>query len=311
MARRRSRAVDYAVYVAVRLLVCLVQALSWSAALGLGRLLARAAWFVGRRYRLVAEKNLRHAFADLDATAIDRLTRAAYRHLADMVVEILRLPRVLHAHNIAQYVEYARPDDYDRALRLVRSGRPVLILLGHFGNWEIFSYVTGLLGFHSHVVARRLDNPYLDRFVSRFRQRTGQRILDKNQDYERIQAVLAQGGILGVLGDQDAGARGLFVRFLGRPASTFKSIALLSLAYAAPILVMGAARIAEPMKYRVYFEDAIFPEEYAALPNAAHAITQRYTDALERMVHRHPEQYFWLHSRWKHQPKVRPARSAA
>ena len=114
-----------------------------------------------------------------------------------------------------------------------------------------------------------------------------------------------------MVGDQDAGPRGLFVDFFGRPASTFKSIALLSLNYQAPIFVFGAARVGEPMRYRVYLEDLILPEDYASHPDAPRAITERYTRALERLVRRHPEQYFWLHRRWKHQPKPKEARRAA
>src|SRR5262249_44771693 len=113
-----------------------------------------------------------------------------------------------------------------------------------------------------------------------------------------------------MVGDQDAGPRGLFVNFFDRPASTFKSIALLSLEYQAPIVVVGAARIAQPMQYRFYFEDMILPEDYATRPDAAQAITQRYTDALERMVRRSPEQYFWLHRRWKHQPQRKTKKAA-
>jgi KDO2-lipid IV(A) lauroyltransferase len=114
-----------------------------------------------------------------------------------------------------------------------------------------------------------------------------------------------------MVGDQDAGPRGLFVQFFGRPASTFKSIALLSQEYQAPILVVGAARVGQPMRYRIYLEDVILPGDYAGRADATRAITQRYTDALERMVRRHPEQYFWLHRRWKSQPALRKGKQAA
>jgi KDO2-lipid IV(A) lauroyltransferase len=304
---RRSRVADYAAYLAVRVVGCVVQALPWVAALGLARLLAAAAYRADRRHRAVADENLRHAFPDLTAAARRRLVRATYDHLTTMLVEMIRLPRALHARNVGRHVAYAPPEDYDRAVGWARSGRPLLVLTGHFGNWEVLSYVTGLLGFRGSLVARRLDNPYLDRFIHRFRQATGQRILDKSQDYDRIQQALAEGGILGLVGDQDAGPRGLFVEFLGRPASTYKSIALLSLEYAAPILVLGAARVGAPLKYRIYLEDVILPEEYAADADAPRAITKRYSDALARLVRRHPEQYFWLHRRWKHQPKARRA----
>jgi KDO2-lipid IV(A) lauroyltransferase len=140
---------------------------------------------------------------------------------------------------------------------------------------------------------------------------TGQTMLDKNADFDKIQATLANGGVLSIVGDQDAGSRGVFVNFFGRPASTFKSIALLSLEFSAPISVFGAARVGDPMYYHVYLEDVIMPEEYNDRPDAVKAITERFTAALERMIRRHPEQYFWLHRRWKHQPPQKKSQQAA
>jgi KDO2-lipid IV(A) lauroyltransferase len=311
MARHRSQVWDYAVYLLVRLVVCLVQMLSWPLALALARGLAWLAYHLDRRHRLVAIDNLRHAFGHLDAPALDRLVGACYLHFMTMVVEMIRVPRVLHRSNVHDYVRHAHPNDLGQLLAWAHGDRPTLVLTGHFGNWEILSYVTGQAGVRGGIVARRLDNVYLDRFLARFRRNTGLTVLDKSVDYPRIKDILSRCGNLGMVGDQDAGPRGLFVDFFGRPASTFKSIALLSLEYGAPILVLGAARVGHPMQYRIYFEDIILPEDYAARSDAARAITERYTAALERMVRRHPEQYFWLHRRWKHQPLVKKGRRAA
>jgi KDO2-lipid IV(A) lauroyltransferase len=295
----------------VRLLVCIVQALPWGGALNLARGLAWLAYRVDRRHRRVAHENLRHAFKHLGDAERDRLVRASYLHLTTMIVEMIRVPRVLHEHNAGQYIHHAGASDLEHIHRLKATGRTFLILTGHFGNWEILNFVAGLTGFRGGIVARRLDNPYLDRYVGRFRKHTGQVLLDKSTDYHRILDFLDRGIGLGMVGDQDAGQRGLFVSFFGRPASTFKSIALLSLQYQAPIVVTATARVGQPMRYRMYLEDVILPEDYSGHTDAARAITQRYTDALERMVRRHPEQYFWLHGRWKHQPQVRQAKRVA
>ena len=311
MAKKRSRVLDYAIYLLVRILVCFVQALSWRWALDLARVLAWLAYRLDRRHRLVALDNLRHAFGHLDDAALDRLARASYLHLTTMVVEMIRMPRVLSASNIGDYVAHDDSTDLERIRRLLATGRPVLLLTAHFGNWEILGQAAGLAGFRGAIVARRLDNPYLDRFLLHFRRKNGLTILDKTTDYPRILDLLSRGTSLGIVGDQDAGARGLFVNFFGRQASTFKSIALLALEYGAPILVEGAARIGQPMRYRLYLEDVIMPEDYANRADAPRAITQRYTDALERMVRRHPEQYFWLHRRWKHQPQEKKRKKAA
>jgi KDO2-lipid IV(A) lauroyltransferase len=311
MAKRRSPIVDYPVYLVVRTLICLIQALSWDWALALARGLAWLAYHLDRRHRRVAVTNLRHTFPDLDEAGIDRLVRACYEHFATVAVEMVRLPRVLRADNYKEYTHWHPENGEAIGIAWANCGRPLLILTGHIGNWEILGYTIGLVGLRASVIARKIDNTYLNRMICNLRQKTGQILLDKNDDYERILAMLRAGEFVAMLGDQDAGARGLFVEFLGRPASTFKSIALLSLEYQAPILVIGAARVGQPMRYRLYFEDVILPEEFADCPDATRAITERYTQALERMIRRHPEQYFWLHRRWKHQPRVRAPRKVA
>ena len=190
-------------------------------------------------------------------------------------------------------------------------GRPVLMATGHFGNWEVSSYVLGLLGIVFCGIARPLDNPFLDAWLRRIREAHGQRILAKKGDFDQIQGVLARGGVLGTLADQDAGRRGVFVNFLGRPASTHKAVALLSLEHNVPIAVIAAARLDRPLQYLALVEEVIYPEEYAGRTDAVKAITQRFTTAIERMVRQYPEQYFWLHRRWKHQPPVKEKKSAA
>jgi KDO2-lipid IV(A) lauroyltransferase len=308
MAKERNRAADYAVCLAVRLVVCVLQALSPRQARLFARGLAWLAYRVDRRHREVARDNLRHAFPGRYADAeLDHLVRAVYRHFCGLLVEITHLPRKLHLGNWRRHVDLR---GVDRLVCCLTSGRPLLIVTGHFGNWEMAGYTLGLIGFRTHAIARPLDNPYLDDFLRRFRERTGQRILAKNGDFDRIQSILARGGVLATLADQDAGPRGLFVDFFGRPASTFKSIALLMVEYRVPLMVVGMPKLGEPTHYRLEVEDLILPEDYEDRPDAFKAITQRYTAALERLVRRHPEQYFWLHRRWKHQPPKRKAKAA-
>ena len=130
-------------------------------------------------------------------------------------------------------------------------------------------YVLGLLGFTTHAIARRLDNRYLNDFL--LHASASGRASEssyKNGDFERIQAVLAGGGVIATLGDQDAGQRGLFVDFFGRPASTHKAVALLALEYNVPMVVIGVPRVGEPMRYQIVAEDVILPEEYAGRPDA-------------------------------------------
>jgi KDO2-lipid IV(A) lauroyltransferase len=309
MSKPRSRVADYAVYLAVRVVVCVIQALTHRAALRLAGGLAWLIHRVDRRHRLVADDNLRHAFPEgLDEASRARMVRAVYRHFCTLLIEIIHLPRKLHPGNWRHHLELAGGRVIVDALL---SGRPLLLVTGHFGNWEMAGYALGLFGFRTHAIARELDNPYLDAFLRRFRERTGQRVLAKHGDFDQMQELLTHNGVLATLADQDAGQRGQFVDFFGRPASTHKAVALLALKYNVPLLVIGVPKVGEPMRYQVVAEDLIRPEDYADRPDAVRAITERFTAALERVIRTAPEQYFWLHRRWKHQPAAKKAKRAA
>jgi KDO2-lipid IV(A) lauroyltransferase len=308
MPRPPSPLLDYLAYLAVRLGVCFIQMLPNEAARGFARILATLAHRFDRRHRQVADDNLRHAFPELCDRERERLVRATFRHFLSLIIEIARLPRKLCVGNWREHVTLVGGD---KVVGAMTSGRPALIVTAHLGNWELAGFALGLLGFRTHAVARTLDNPHLDRFLLRFREKTGQRVLAKKGDYDQITDLLKDSGVLATLADQDAGQRGVFVDFFGRPASTHKAIALMALEYDAPLVVVGVPRVSvRPRHYHVVVEELIEPSEFAKRPDAVRALTQRYTAALERIIRRYPEQYFWLHRRWKHQPMARARRAA-
>lgn len=301
MAKKRSRFADYLTYLVARMLICVVQAMSWAWCLNLARMLAWIAYHADRRHRLVAIDNVRQSFPHLDEKKVDRLVRASYVHFATVVIELMRIPRLLHAHNVEDYM--GRQAQELKDMYACGDAASTIILVGHFGNWELVGFIAGLVGVCAGMVARRQDNPYLHRYADRFRRKTGLITLDKDKAFPGVMRVLKGGRVMGIAGDQDAGPRGLFVNFFGRPASTFKSIAFLCRQLRVPIVVMAAVRTGAPMQYRLCVEERILPEEYDNRPDAILAITQRFTAALERLIRRYPEQYFWQHRRWKHQPK--------
>jgi KDO2-lipid IV(A) lauroyltransferase len=310
MAKPRSLVLDYSVYLVLRVFVCIIQALPLTLARCAADALAWLVYTIDKRHRLVALDNLRQAFpGQYSPDQLDKLVRRVFRHFCRLVIEIIHLPRCFHFNNWRRYVELP---EGGRLLEQSFTGRPMMFVTGHFGNWELGGFIMGVLGYRAYAIARRLDNPFLDHYLRvKFREKTGQQILSKEGDFERITEALATGGTISTLGDQDAGPRGLFVEFFGRPASTHKAVALLSLEHQAPLVVIGTAKIAEPFRYAVLVEDVILPEDYAGQPDAVRQITQRFTAALERLVRRYPEQYFWVHRRWKHQPLVRARKRAA
>jgi KDO2-lipid IV(A) lauroyltransferase len=301
---------DYAVYLILRFLVCVIQALPLRVCQWLAAGLAWLVYHVDKRHRQVAIDNLRRAFKGQFTDAeLDLLVRAVFRHFCTLAIEIIHLPRCVHPNNWRKYLELPQGKIL---LDVLLSSRPRIIVTAHFGNWELAGFMLGGLGFKSHAIARTLDNPFVDHFLRvKFREKTLQRVLSKDGDWNRIQQVLASGGLLATLGDQDAGQRGLFVDFFGRPASTHKAVALLALEHCASLIVTGTAKIGWPMRYAIEVEDVIWPEEYEGQADAVRQMTQRFTAAIERLVRRHPEQYFWLHRRWKHQPIAKGRRKAA
>lgn len=327
MAKKpRNRTADYATYLAVRALVAVVQMAPPRAAYAVADFLAWLAYTLAKGRRRVALENVRTAFPELatDPAAADRLVRGMFRHLLRVVIELLLLPRKLHAETWRKYLVLPQG-----ALTLppLLDGRAALVVTAHFGNWEMAGFALGLFGFRTYAIARVLDNPHIERFALRLRQRTGQTIIAKNDDFARLTAALKRGGKVATLADQDAGPRGVFVDFFGRPASTHKAIALMAMEFDAVMVVMGVPRVRRadypqradfdpgsalaPLFYAVRCMDVIDPREYASDPNAVKAITARYTSALERLIREYPEQYFWLHRRWKHQPAAKKAKAAA
>jgi KDO2-lipid IV(A) lauroyltransferase len=302
--RRRSRVKDYLTYLFARLVVCTAQALSIEQTYAFARFAAGVWYRLDSRHRRVGLENLRLAFGErYTEQERERIVRGVYLHFSAMLMEMMHIPRKLSLTTWRDHITLVgQADILDRLLR----GGPMIMLSGHFGNWEMAGYLFGVFGFPPNSVYRTLDNPYLDRYLRDFRQRTGQRLIPKTGGFEQMIEVLRTGGILSFLADQDAGQRGLFVEFFGRPASTHKAIALLAIEYETPVVVGYARRIGRGFRYEVGCAEVIEPGEWTGTADDARLLTQRYTTALERVIRRDPEQYLWLHRRWKHQPKARP-----
>ncbi len=300
---------DYSVYVAVRLAVGALQTLPMSACAGIASFLATLCHRVLKIRRGVVDENLRTAFPDLMPTERDAVAWRMWRHLFLMICEISQTHRKLHRTN---YRELCEIPDITSVVRQLISPRPKVVICGHYGNFELGGYVLGLFGFPTHTVARELDNPYLDKFLNDFRGRTGQHMLPKQGSRPAMEKVMADGGILTLLGDQAAGDKAVWTNFFGRPASTHKAVALFTLSFEAPTLVIYARRQgAEPMHYYLgqqgYIDPAAPDFAYGSAPSFIEWFTQR----LEEMVRDAPDQYWWLHRRWKGAPPAKREKTAS
>jgi len=306
MPRHKSRPLwlDYVVYVTIRLIVACAQTMTIEQSYALARALGWLGFNVDKRHREVGIDNLKHAFGDLyNDDQRNQILRKVYDHFFMVIMEIVHTPRKVHLTN---WRDWLFVENFEAHMdKRITGDQPVILLTGHYGNWELAGYIFGLFGFPTVSVARTLDNPFLERYVRSFREKTGQSLIPKTGGYDQMVEVLKGNGILSFLADQDAGQRGVFVDFFGRPASTHKAIALLAIEHQAVVVVGVCRRIGPGFRYEFRCEDVIDPAELEGTPDDVRIFTQRYMSALERLIRQDPSQYLWLHRRWKSQPKVK------
>jgi KDO2-lipid IV(A) lauroyltransferase len=299
---------DYLVYLVVRVLICLVQALRIETGEALARRLAWLFCDVLKLRATVVDDNLAHAFPELSVERRNELSRHMWNHLFLLVLEVAHAPRKIHETNWRRYVSL---ENADILVRRLLTERPTLIVTAHFGNFEVAGYVLALMGFPTYTVARTLDNPYIDRFLNDFRRATGQHMIPKNGGYDQIAEVLAKGGTMTFLADQFAGKKGCWVEFFGRPASAHKAIALLALGNDATVVVTSAPRVGGPLEIELQTLSTVDPSGVDSQMRTVDDLTRWYTGQFEKMIRRAPQQYWWLHRRWKDPRKPRSNRRKA
>lgn len=291
-----QRVFDYFVYLLVRTFICALQALKMETCQVVTAGLATLFTSVLKVRFAVLDDNLRQAFPGMSPAERRQVAWRMWDHLFTLIVEIAHAPRKIHETNWRDFVTL---HNADVVTRMGLSDRPVVIVSAHFGNFEMAGYLLGILGFPTYTVARTLDNPHIDSFLNRFRSRTGQHMIPKRGGYDQIVEVLARGQMMTFLADQYAGSKGCWVEFFGRPASTHKAIALFSLGNDAPLLVGYARRKDRPLHYDMAMVAAADPRSGEEHVSSVPRLTQWYTKALEEAIREAPEQYWWIHRRWK------------
>jgi KDO2-lipid IV(A) lauroyltransferase len=244
--------------------------------------------------------NLRRVFADtLSEEEIRKLAQAYCAHYLRFLLEFLRMPFM----SPKRRKELIRLENVEAPLRAHEKGKGLILLTGHFGNFEI-SGVAGISQFPQyrglfHFVRRQLKPRWFNELVTRRFRRTGFGVLPKRGSLDTIIDLLSQGAIIVYVFDQHAGMReGVIVDFFGHPAATFKSVALLAMATGVPVIPAYTWR--EPDGHHVLrFEDELPLIECEDAGQAIRLNTRAYNAALERMLLRHPEQWIWMHRRWK------------
>jgi KDO2-lipid IV(A) lauroyltransferase len=274
--------------------------LLWSVALfgpGLAQFYARVLDRAVPRFRKTAMRNLEMAFPDRSAEERVRIADGVFRSIGRMIYSFARLPSI-NGQNVGEWIRYEGLNNY---LEAKRQGRGVLVATGHLGNWELSAYTHAIMTEPMNVVVRPLDNERLDAFVEHRRQLTGNKIIGKWDAPRAILRGLRANEAVGILLDQNTSPKeGVFVNFFGVPASTGTAFVRFA-ARTGAIVVPGFALWSETEhRYILRF--------YPPVPISGNtaADTQRVQSVLESIIREYPDQWLWIHRRWKTRPPDGP-----
>jgi KDO2-lipid IV(A) lauroyltransferase len=287
---------------AVRVLVAVIGRLPPETARRFGAALGRFVYHPLGIRRKVVERQVQAAFPGLDPAEVRRIARASYEHFGRSVVEIAVLGR-LPAGAVMQW--FAGSDDLAAFDAAVAAGDGLIAVTGHLGSWELTAAYFAARGHKIDVIARHMQNPLFDAYLKQTRERYGVRVVYDDEAVRTIPRALREGRVVALVSDQ--GVKGLasaFVQFFGRPAKTPRGAAVFAHRFESPAMFFAAMR--QPSgKYWMHIRP-IPVERGGDREQEIDDIVAAYTRTLETFVRRYPDQYFWLHRRWRRQPPDTP-----
>jgi KDO2-lipid IV(A) lauroyltransferase len=279
------------------LIGAILRLLPRSLSLKLGETIGCLIYWIGIR-RSVALENLAQAFPDWPRRRIRGIAQRCYRHFGALLADFSRLPS-LNKKDVAGFVEIEGLELLDKALRRGKGG---VVVSGHLGNWELMGSSAAVLGYPVSYVVTGQENERVDELMDCFRRKTGVQIIKRREAIKGVLKALRENRLVAILSDQDAHEAGVFVPFFGREASTPRGAALFAIRSGAE-LIFAESYLQQSRKLKVIFQPVPredLPDDFNA---AADVLTGRFTRMLEDAVRRHPEQWFWMHRRWKSRPQ--------
>jgi KDO2-lipid IV(A) lauroyltransferase len=296
---------SYSIFLVARFIIALLRYLPRSVAAPMLDALVAMVYRCDGFHRHIARVNVKIAFPELPSHECDRIARRSFQCVGRNLLEISRLP-LLTKDNVSSLVEYdsdAGLNNYEEA----RSrGKGILYLTGHFSAWELLPAAHALYGHPLDFVTRPLDNVFLERYLFRLRQSTGNRVIYKKDSARRILLSLKSGGSVGILMDQNTGTfDGIFSEFFGIPATTITSAALFALRTDATVLP-GYLTPMKDNRYRIKF---LPPHDLIRTGDMEQDIrlnVKAFNEILEKIIREQPESWLWGHKRWKYQPPENP-----
>jgi Kdo2-lipid IVA lauroyltransferase/acyltransferase len=278
----------------------IIGALPRPMARALGIALGLAVYLLHPRLRRVGMRNLEMAFPEMTRRQRGRILRGEFISLGRQLAEVCLFPKYTR-ENVSKVVVYDGFENFERAFK---RGKGVLFLTGHLGGWELSAFAHSLQGYPLHVVMRPLDNVYLDRMTRQYRGMHGNPMVDKDDFVRGLLAAMKKGEVVGILMDTNmTPPQGVFVDFFGIPACTASGLARIALRTDAA--VVPTFTIWDPVlrKYRLRFDAAVELIRTGDDDADASANTQKFAKITEDYIRKYPDQWLWVHRRWKTRPE--------
>ena len=286
--------IEYAIYLVVRIVLMVVHLFPYRAVFWLGPILGKIYQCMGRKRFRIARKNVELARDLVEPEDIPAFLDRVYRNIGICTMEILMIPRLIARKELQGTFRLERYDVFDRCRE---EGKGVIAVIGHLGNYELGGVVATMSGYPMNALARPVVNRYIDAFLTQYRSAGGNRIISIDNPIGAMIKVLRRNEILIIEIDQDAKLDGVLVDYFGRPASTYRSAALFSIKYGAPIVIADIYR--EGRQNVCVIQDPIRPDAFKDRPDGVEALTQVVAKQFEECVRRHPDQWFWVYDRWR------------
>jgi KDO2-lipid IV(A) lauroyltransferase len=299
---KKSRFIKILEYAFAYLVILIARVLPLKAARLISSALGDLLYFLSKKRRSIAVENLRHALGgEKTEDEIRRTARQSCRSFFFTFLEIIKL-RYLFARPDAMERLRTTTADLDRLFRKAKQihdeSRGCIFVTPHMGNWEVLPHVSSFIGIPLAVVARPLDNEYLEKLIFSGRASSGNVIIPKKNAMFVLQKTLQGGKSIGMLPDQST-MKGIAVNFFGRKASTTPVPAILAITYRRPIVVVACCRKKGDYQYEGFVSDPILPGDYTSEKDEIFRITGAMTREMEAVIRKYPEQYLWIHNRWK------------
>jgi KDO2-lipid IV(A) lauroyltransferase len=290
-------------YLVARSLLAVFGWLPLRVALFVGSRLGRCGYYFSGRLRRTGLRNLELAFPELDQAARGRLLRGCFENLGRLLGIFSQFstadPETLQSMIDCEGLEHL---DAARA-----GGRGIILFTGHVGAWELSSFALSLFGYPLSFLVRRIDNPKIETLVDSRRERLGNRTIDKRSAARAMLQIMQEGGTLGILVDLNTLDReGIFVDFFGVPASTTFMLAKLAVRTDAAVLPVFAPWDTKRRRFVLKIDEPLSVQRSGDDEEDVRQLTQLFTGIVEKYVRRYPDQWLWIHRRWKTRPPGEP-----